>query len=109
MDDALGGQVYNQMQMIDAHFLCDMWGSQYNRGVICKIRNWFLADNFRKFYHVPFWGCGQSGLMPQQLLYLPERSPHFFAPDSQLKIGGAAIFPGADCHQSSTSLCQIVK
>ena len=25
----------------------------------------------------------------------------FFASDSQLKIGGAAIFPGADCHQSS--------
>ena len=25
----------------------------------------------------------------------------FFAPDSQLKIGGAAIFLGADCHQSS--------
>ena len=23
----------------------------------------------------------------------------FFGPDSQLKIGGAAIFPGADCHQ----------
>ena len=33
---------------------------------------------------------------------IPERSPHCFAPDSQLKIGGAAIFPGADCHQSST-------
>ena len=35
-------------------------------------------------------------------VYIPERSPHFLAPDSQLKIGGAAIFPGADCHQSST-------
>ena len=23
-------------------------------------------------------------------------------PDSHLKVGGAAIFPGADCHQSST-------
>ena len=54
-------------------------------------------------------------------LYIPERSPHFFAPDSQLKIGGAADlcrcrlppiishstlayvyhYPGADCHQSS--------
>ena len=32
---------------------------------------------------------------------IPERSLHFFAPDSQFKIGGAAIFPGADCHQSS--------
>ena len=26
----------------------------------------------------------------------------FSPPDSHLKVGGAAIFPGADCHQSST-------
>ena len=43
-------------------------------------------------------GAGQA-LRPVYTVYIP---PHFFAPDSQLKIGGAAIFPGADCHQSST-------
>ena len=40
---------------------------------------------------------GRGGDVP----YLPERSPHFFAPDSQLKIRGAAVFPG-DFHQSPT-------
>ena len=34
--------------------------------------------------------------------YIPERSPRFFPPDSHLKLGDAANFPGADCHQSST-------
>ena len=29
-------------------------------------------------------------------------SPHFLPPDSHLKVGGAAVFPGADCPQSST-------
>ena len=34
--------------------------------------------------------------------YIPERYLPFFPPDSHLKVGGAAIFLGADCHQSST-------
>ena len=35
-----------------------------------------------------------------QLPYIYGKDSHH--PDSHLKVGGAAIFPGADCHQSST-------
>ena len=49
------------------------------------------------------WGvCVGRGGKAEFNTYIPERSPHSPPPpDSQLKIGGAAIFPGSDCHQSS--------